>query len=78
MNVPIYIGVTALILYLGEVVVLDFGQGLWFVNSMEKSLITPNQYQNLGIQICNDLTNPYRKLVIDASEELFIQLKMEG
>ena len=36
MNVPICTGVTALTLDLGEVVILDFGKGLWFGNRMEK------------------------------------------
>ena len=34
-NVPFCKGVTALTLDLGEVVILEFGQGLWFVNRME-------------------------------------------
>ena len=39
MNVSICIGVTDLALDSGEVVILEFGQGLWFVNRMEKLLI---------------------------------------
>ena len=61
----------------GDVVILEFGQGLWFGNSMEKSLINPNQYLKFGIQICNDLTDTHRKLVIEASEDLFIPMTME-
>ena len=34
MNVPIFTGVTVFILDSGEVVILDFGQGLWFGNRM--------------------------------------------
>ena len=43
MNVPICTGVTDLTLDSVEVVILEFGQGLWFGNRMEKSLINPNQ-----------------------------------
>ena len=50
-NVPICTGVTALKIYSGEVVILEFGQGLWFGNRMEKSLINPNQCRKFGIQI---------------------------
>ena len=57
---------------------MEFGQGLWFGNSMEKSLINPNQCQNFWIKICDDPTNPHRKLGIEASENLFISMKMEG
>ena len=62
----------------GEVVILEFVQGLWFVNRMEKSLINLIQFQKFGIQICNDPTDPHRKLVIEASEDLFVPMKMEG
>ena len=37
MNVPICTCVTSLTLDSGEVVILEFGQGLWFGNIMEKS-----------------------------------------
>ena len=63
MNVSICTGINAFIIDSGEVVILEFGQGLWFGNRMEKSLINPNQCQKFGIQICDDLTNPHRKLV---------------
>ena len=43
-NVAICTGVTDLTLDSGEVVILEFGQGLWFGNRMEKSLINPNQW----------------------------------
>ena len=62
----------------GEVVILEFGKGLRFGNSIEKSLINLNQFQKFGIQICNNPTDPHRKLVIQASEDLFISMKMEG
>ena len=66
-NIPICASVTVLALDSGELIILDFGQDLWFVNRMKKSLINPNQCQKFGIQICDDPTEPHRKLVIEAS-----------
>ena len=44
---------------------------------MEKLLINPNQCQKFGIKICNDPTDPHMNLGIEASEDLFIPMKME-
>ena len=76
MHVPIFTSVTALTLDSGGVLILEFGQGLWFENRMEKSLINPNQCRKFGIRIFDDPTNPYRKMVIQESEYLFILMKM--
>ena len=78
MNVTIFTDVTALTLDLGEVVILEFVQGLWFRNRMEKSLVNPNQCQKFGIKICNDPTNQHSNLVIEESENVFIPMTMEG
>ena len=43
---------------------------------MEKSLIKQNQFQKIGMQICDDPTEPHMKLVIEESEYLFIPIKM--
>ena len=77
MNVPICIVVTELTFYSGEVVIMEFLQGLWFGNRMEKSLINPNQCRKFGIQICNDPTHPHRNMGIEASEDLFTPMRME-
>ena len=77
-NVPICTGVTDLALDSGEVVILEFGKGSWFGNRMGKSLINPNQYQKFGTQICNDPTDTYRNLGIEASEDLFTPITIEG
>ena len=37
MNVPICTGLTAFTLNSREVVILEFGQGLWFVNRIENN-----------------------------------------
>ena len=76
MNVSIYTVVAALTLDSGEVLILKFGQGLWFVIRTEKSLINPNQCRKFEVQIIDDPTNPYRKLGIEASEVLFIPMTM--
>ena len=78
MILPICIGVINLTLDSMEVVILEFGQGLWIGNRMGKSLIHPKQCQMFRIQICNNPTNPHRKLVIEASEDLFIPMTIEG
>ena len=56
-NLPICTGVTGLTLDSGQVLILEFGQGLWFGNRMEKSLIDPNQYKKFGIKVCDDPTS---------------------
>ena len=38
----------------------------------------PNQCRKYGIEICDDPTNPHKKLVIEASEYLFIPITTEG
>ena len=47
-NIPICAGITVFPLDSGEVVIIDFGKGLWFVNRTEKSLINPHQCRSLG------------------------------
>ena len=76
MNAQVCACVTDLTLGSGEVVILEFGQVLWFGNRIEKSLINPNQFQKFGIKICDDPTNPHRNPGIEASEDLFILMKM--
>ena len=77
-NVRICTGATAYTMDNGEVVILVFGQGLWFGSRMEKSLINPYQCRYYGIQLCNDPTDPHRDLGIQANETTFIPLEMAG
>ena len=67
MNVPILTVVTALTLDSGEVEIMEFGQGWWFGNRMERSLINPDKYRKFGIQIYDDPTDPHRNMVNEAS-----------
>jgi len=62
----------------GEVIILIFGQGLWFGNRMERSLINPYQCRAFGIGLCDDLTDPNgRKLGFECKND-FIPLEMNG
>ena len=62
----------------GETIILIFGQGLWFGNRMQKSLINPNQCRSYNIQVCDDPTDPYRDLGFTIDNDTTIPLVMEG
>ena len=62
----------------GETIILRFGQGLWFGNRMDKSLLNPNQCRFFGIPICDDPTDPYRQIGINAPDDMFIPFEMRG
>ena len=76
-NVPICAGATAVTLDSGETLVLIFGQGLWFGNRMNKSLINPNQCRAYNVPVCDDPTDPYRPLGIEL-EDHHIPFIMQG
>ena len=78
MNDQICTGATAHTLKNGELVILLFGQGLWFGNRMDKSLINPYQCRAYGIPLCDDPTDPNRRLGIEAAGDCFIELDMNG
>ena len=78
MNIQICTGATAHTLDSGEMVILLFGQGLWFGDRMDKSLINPYQCRAYGIPLCDDPTDPSRRLGIEPKEDCFIQLDMQG
>ena len=77
-NILICTGATAYTTVDGEVVILIFGQGLWFGNRMEKSLINPYQCRSYGVALCDDPTDPNRDLGLEADENTFIPLEMVG
>ena len=77
-NVRICTGATAYETKFGETIILQFGQGLWFGNRMEKSLINPNQCRAYGIPICDDPMDPHRELGMNIDDDLFIPLVMNG
>ena len=45
-----------------QLCILVFGQGLWFGDRMDRSLINPNQCRSYGILLCNDPKDPQRTL----------------
>ena len=45
---------------------------------MDKSLINPYQCRAYGIPLCDDPTDPSRRLGIEPKEDCFIQLYMQG
>ena len=76
-NVRICSGATAYTTAEGETIILIFGQGLWFGERMDKSLINPNQCRSFGIGVCDDPTDPYRQLGFFHDDEFF-PLFMQG
>ena len=77
-NIPICTGATSYTMESGEVTILIFGQGLWFGNRSEKTLIKTNQCQAFGIPICDDPTNHHRPLGIEAYFSTHIPMSMVG
>ena len=78
-NIDICTGATAWTHPSGEVFILVFGQGLWFGNRMEKSLINPNQCRAYGVSLCDDPTDPHRDLgFYSEPDDLFIPMSMNG
>ncbi len=73
-----YDSVTDVDLESGETIILEFGQGLWFGNRMEHSLINPNQCRSFGISLCDDPTDPNRKLGIELSDDYVVPFNMRG
>ena len=61
-----------------EVIILIFGQGLWFGNNMEKPLINLNKYQAFGIPTCDDPTDQHIPLGIEADFNTHIPMSMVG
>ena len=77
-DVPICTAATAYELDTGETIILQFGQGLWFGDKMDKSLINPNQVRYYGLQLCDDPTDPNRSLGIELNDEYRIPMTMNG
>ena len=58
-----------------EVIILIFGQGLWFGKMMEKTLLNPYQCELL-LLIYDDPTNQHRPLGIDANFNTHISISI--
>ena len=68
-DVPICNAATAVDLDSGETIILEFGQGLWFGERMEHSLINPNQCRAFGVRVCDDPTDEHRKLGMELTDD---------
>ena len=77
-DIPICTAVTAVELDSGETIILEFGQGLWFGDRMEQSLINPNQCRSYGIRVCDDPTDEYRKIGMELSDDYVVPFQMKG
>ena len=77
-DVPICTAATAVDLESGETVILQFGQGLWFGDRMDRSLINPNQVRLYGISLCDDPMDPHRELSIQLGDGYEIPMNMNG
>lgn len=77
-DVRICTAVTAVELDTGETVMLQFGQGLWFGNRMDRTLLNPNQCRSYGVDVCDNPTDPHRPLGIQVSDDCFVPMKMFG
>jgi len=45
-----------------ETILLVFHQGLWFGDTLKRSLISPNQLRSYGVELCDDPWDPNRPL----------------
>ena len=77
-DVEICSAATAYTASTGETIILIFGQGLWFGDRMDKSLINPNQCRAHNVPVCDDPTDPFRPLGITINNDELIPLVMEG
>ena len=64
-NIPIARVATAFVAESGQVYILIINEALYFGQSMDHSLINPNQIRSFGIPVCNDPFDPSRDLGID-------------
>ena len=74
---PIVTCATAVRIKNGLTVVLIFGQGLWFGDRMDKSLINPNQCIHYGITVCSDPIDNYSDIGLAIDDNLFILMVMD-
>ena len=77
--VDVVTAATAVQLSAGDVLYLVSLAALWFGDQMETSLFNGNILRDAGIELCKDLHDPYRELVIwDRARGLHIPLQCHG
>ena len=74
-DVPICSAVTAVDLEDGTTVLMEAGQGLYFGNKMDQSLLNPNQLRAFGVPVCDDPIDSHRELGINLPD-VFVPMKM--
>ena len=77
-DIPICTAATAVDLDTGETIILEFGQGLWFGDRMNHSLINPNQCRVYGLSVCDDPTDKYLNIGMQLPDNYFLPFKMRG
>jgi len=77
-DIPICKVATAVELDTGETIILQFGQGLWFGDRLNHSLINPNQCRSYGISVCDDPTDPSRHIGMELPDTCFLPFRMRG
>ena len=77
-DIPICTAATAVDMDSGETIILEFGQGLWFGDRLNHSLINPNQCRSYGISVCDDPTDQNRDIDMDLPENYFLLFRMRG
>ena len=77
-DIPICTAATAVDLDTGETIILEFGQGLWFGDRMNHSLIYPNQCRVYGLSVCDDPTDQHRDIGMQLHDNYFLPFKMRG
>jgi len=75
-DIPICTAATAVELDTGETIILQFGQGLWFGDRLNHSLINPNQCRSYGISVCDDPADPNRDIGMELPDNYFLPFKM--
>ena len=76
-NIEIYTAATAWTNDHGKTFILVFGQGLWFGDRIDRSLVNPNQCRAFGISLCDDPTDTHRALGFH-TDKVLIELFMKG
>ena len=76
-NIPICTAITAVDLDDGSTILLEAGQGLYFGDEMDRSLLNPNQLRAFGVPVCDDPTDKHRRLGIDLGEKQ-VPMTMKG
>jgi len=77
-DIPICTAATAVDMDSGETIILEFGQGLWFGNRLNHSLINPNQCRSYGISVCDDPTDKHQVIGMELSDNYFLPFRTRG